>query len=173
MGNTAYEKFSDQIPLTREVRLPMVANSTAETAVEIDTDIPQGSKVGWIIYGMRYQFRVIASPHLPLSVGNVNGLALVQLCRGDVPDTPVFLDPGDADLILEEVIDVIQSTAVGFDYYAWPRTIRRSAVTQLPKLYLMFGSTADFTTLSDPLNELYAEILYHLVGAPEAPRERL
>ena len=171
---TAYEKFADQIPLIHEVQLVMPADTTVETAVEIDTAIPPGGKVGWVIYGIRWLFQNVAAPYARIQPGIATDAVLnLQLCRGDVPGTPVRLSRSDSDLIVEDIFDISVATAVGVTYIEWPRLVRRSAVTQLPKLYLMFVSDVDVTNISAATTEIFAEILYHLVDAPKAQRERL
>ncbi len=173
-SKTAFEQYADKIPLEREVHLVMIADSSDEVGVEIDTDIPAGSKLGWIMYGMRWQIRTIASPHLPVGIPpDASNLFMIQLCRGELPATPVLLEPGDESLVMEEIVDVPFNSAVGFALNSWPRTIRKPAVTQLSKLYLMFQTGVDSVPISAATIEVYAEILYHLVKAPSAPRERV
>ena len=171
---TAFENFVNQIPHEKEVQLPMVADSTAETAIQIDTDIKQGSKVGWAIYGMTYLFQDIASPHARRDLGQDDTVVVVQLCRGDVPSTPILLSRGDSDLLLEDCLSVVQASGVGHRLDYWPRRVSKLCYTQLPHMYLMMQSTPnDCTGLSATTIELFAQIHYMPMVAPKAPVERV
>lgn len=170
-AKTDFEKFEDALPLIREIRLPMVADSTAEVAVEVDTDIAAGSEFGWIIHGMRWIFQNVSAPHLRVTLGTMNGVATLQLCRGERPATPVILSRGDRDLIIEDSIDSMVVSSVGVNITNWPREVAQPAVTQMSKLYLMFMSTADIATISAATLEIFAEIMYSVVKAPKVSRE--
>ena len=153
----------------------MVADSTAEVATEIDTDIAPGSKIGWQIYGVRYAFQDIASPymrHNPHVGFAVSHVGVFQLCRGQKPATPVLLSAADEDLILEDIMTGEKATAVGGQMtFIFPRVVMVPAVTQLPKLYAMYVTSHDNTVISVASIELRGAVLYHLVAGPEARRE--
>jgi hypothetical protein len=176
MAKTAFETFSDELPMEREFHLPMIADATGEVGVEIDTDIPAGAAIGWQIYGVRYHFQNIASPfarinpHAGFVVGHI---AVFQLCRGELPATPVLLSGGDDGLILEDIMTGEKATAVGGQMtFMYPRMVMHPAVTQMAKLYAMYQTVPDNTVISLTTIELFGAILYHLVKAPNAPRER-
>ena len=168
---TVLDQTEEKIPNEREFHIGIPANTTAEAAAEIDTGIKARSNVGWVIYGLRWQIQNIASPHARISLNwTVAGLVTVQLCRGEEPATPVLLSAGDNQLIMEDTIDIMAASAASFIAMTWPRIVRKLAVTQLPKLYVMFQSNVDFTALAET-SEIVGHVLYHEVEAPAAPRE--
>jgi hypothetical protein len=83
----------------------------------------------------------------------------------------VLLSRGDSNLIIEDSMDLSLNTAVGVNIDPWPREIAAPAVTQLGTLHLMFWTAVDNAAISDALNEIYCEIMYDVVAAPEIRRE--
>jgi hypothetical protein len=165
---TGWANFGDRKPLEEHVRLPMVADSSVETAVEIDTGLEPGMKLGWTLVGLDAGFRTVASPHHPIAHGAASMESTLQLCRGDLPATPVLLHPSNDNVIFDMPMQVNSETAVGydrFDGYCW-RT-RKPERTQREKLYLMFGSDIDWAAISAATTEIFAILYYFLVSAPE------
>lgn len=172
---TGMELFQDARPLEREFSIDMVATSTDEVGVEVDTDIRSGSKTAWAILGLRYAFELIAAPNTPFGPGATAAhLAwYLQLVRGALPTVPVCIGRQDHDLIGEDIVEYTISTAVGFNFSTWPREVPFLGVTQLPTLHLTFGTTADMAEISLTTYRLVGSIIYNLVTAPKARHEDL
>jgi hypothetical protein len=170
MAKTAFEQFDDAIPYEREFHLPMVADSTNEVAVDIDTDIPAGGTVGWTIVGMEWQFVDIASPYTKrnsIITAGVNNMTL-QLGRGEAPGTVTLMHPGDDDLIAEDIL-CMQYAAGGEFPLTWPRGKAIRDVTQLGTLHVRFATSVDVTDISATTIEIFGKVLYYPVHAPKAP----
>lgn len=174
-SKTGMEIFQDARPLEREFSMLMAAASTTEVGVEIDTDIRSGAKEAWAILGLRYSFEVVAAPNIisPLSHAAAAGATILQLVRGKLPATPVFIGRQNHDLIGEDVLEVNVATAVGVQDRTWPREVPFQGVTQLPQLHLTFGTDQDFQAISAATTRLVGVILYRLVTAPKARHEDL
>jgi hypothetical protein len=172
MFATPYEEFGGRMPYEKDFELVMVDNSTVEAAVEIDTDLDEGSYSGWNILGFDYQICVNTEPYLHIAVGNTAVDAWAQLCRGDVPNTPVKLKPGHRDLIMEdsfawEAGDATSQLWQGSHIHK----VRKMAQTQLGKIYFMFGTVADWAAVSADTNSIFGTVYYFPVKAPRGPRE--
>lgn len=174
-AKTGMEKFQEGRPLEREFKIVCAATSTDEVGVEIDTDIAAGSKFAWAIVGLEWAIEVIAAPNLAMALGRpaADGLAVLQLIRGELPVTPVHIGRHDNRLIGEDMVEVSFSTSVGFEIRTWPRQVPFMDVTQLPTIHAIFGTTSDFSTMSAATNRIVGKILYHLVSAPKARHEDL
>ena len=172
MGNSTYEKFRRSIPLKRDIHLPMVATSTTEVAVEVETGLAPGSKFGWEIVGVSYWFQNIASPHTIISPNVTDSRLQIQLVRGEVPATPVMLSMGDNDVIAQESVDNIVHDATSRETIIYPRAIPAAATTQRAALYLMFVTSVDVTAISLTTVELFAHLHYFVVDAPPVAGEQ-
>lgn len=172
MGNTTYEKFRDSIPLKRDIHLPMVATSTTEVAVEIETGLAPGTNFGWEIVGLSYWFQNIASPHTIISPNVTDARLQIQLVRGEVPATPVMLSMGNNDIICQEAVDNIVHDATSRETIIYPRAIPAAAVTQRLALYLMFVTSVDVTAISLTTVEMFAHLHYFIVPAPAVKGEQ-
>lgn len=166
-GETGWVTFGAKKPLEHHVHLPMVADSSVETGVEIDTGLEVGMKMGWALVGMDWGFRTVASPHLPIvEVVGVTNSAVLQLARGDLPTSPLMLSPKDDNLIYDSALGNQYVTGVGHSRYdAWHRH-RKPARTQKSKLYMQFGTVSDWTDISAATTEIFAILYYFLVSAP-------
>lgn len=169
------EALVAQQPRRKEFVIPMVADSTTEVAVDIDTDISNLDKVAWMILGVEYQFELIASPYTK-KVGFVDAALDVahvfQLAKGEAPATPVSYSALDNNLLLEDVIAraVITDGPILLEY---PRKILRTCFTQQETLHALFYTTVDDTLISDTTIQLVGNIVYVPVTAPTARGESL
>lgn len=171
---TDYEKFADAMPLHRDVHVVMGTDSTIEVATEIDTDIGAGIPVGWAIIGLRWVIEAVALPSwVPSWNISAVGCAHIQLLRGAKPNTPALKDRFHHDVLGEDIVERATATAVGGLRETWPREVPFEAVTQRPKLHLVFGTTVDFTEISATTYRVAAQVIYRLVGAPPARHEDL
>ena len=172
---TQLEKFQRAIPRVKEIHLPMLADCSVETAIEINTDLAAGMSWGWEIYGFTWCFRVSASPHIlrHMSPAVADESWVLQLCRGDMPATPVTLAPSAEDHVMEDAAVIEFATAVGTNILPGWRSVARRATTQRSSLYLMFGAETDIVDVSDPAIEIYAELAYRVVPGPLILGERL
>lgn len=169
MAKTGYETFGDQKPLEHHIQLPMVADSSAETGIEIDTGLAPGMKLGWTMVGVDWSYRLLASPHtVVVEIPTADISASLQLCRGDMPATPLLLHPKDEHLIYDMSHSIWTDTSVGgaLDEDSWHR-IRKPARTQKSKLYLQYATDADWTLMSVGSIIVFAVLYYYLVNAPE------
>jgi hypothetical protein len=152
----------------------MVADSSAETAIDIDTNLKSTDKVGWMILGFDWFFETVASPYTrisPHSAALADNIYCLQLNRGESLATPVFLRGGDNDLMMEDIIDIQVATSVGFLALNWPRKVRRVAFTQQETIHLLFGTTADSTDISVATIQIYCEIIYIALKASKGRGE--
>lgn len=174
MPETGMAKFLAEKPSEAEFKIVMVADSTTEAGITIDTSIEAGQKVAWAIVGMRWMFEAVAAPHLPRGIGApAMSTGVLQLVRGELPATPVLVGRHDRDLLGEDMIEVSVSTAVGYAVMTWPREVPFMAVTQLPKIHAVFGTEADWAQVSDAAYRISGAVLYRLVTAGEARHEDL
>ena len=166
IGTTSYEKFRKAKPLPMEVHLPMGTDSSAVVAVEIETGLGPGMELGFELVGMDWHYQDILSPHSPPAFDLSTDINFdVQLCRGELPGTPVKLGMGHHDLIYHDPVMIEWLTTVGAIQIEWPRKIRQPEVTQKEQLYLLHVTDVDFTPISLTTIELVATVWYYLVDA--------
>ena len=111
--------------------------------------------------------QLIASPYTRVALGGAtDAVAILQLVRGPVPATPVFVDRGQNELLMEDILAQDHRSDIGWAIHPWPRLVRRSAVTQMSKMYLLFGTDVDIPAISLTTVEVVAEVLYQVVVAP-------
>ena len=171
-----FEDLVADEPKRKEVKFPMVVDSSVETGVEIETGIGSADKVGWVILGFDWFFVDTAADYHRFdcfAAGAGDETHMLQLCRGELPDTPVILRGGDNDLLMESIIHFTHYTGVGAFIKSWPEQVRKNAYTQQDKLHFTYGSRTDIAHISTVDVSIYAEIFYIPVKARNARGDHL
>jgi hypothetical protein len=163
---TTLEKFQASMPGREKFELPMGADSSVEVAVALDTGILAGT--GWQVYGIDWRFALAVAPYSSVGLGNNADRSYhLQLCRGEVPDVPVLLEPEHKDLVMEDSFVMTFSTGVGMFVMEWPRRPRQAGVTTQDEMYIMFGTSNDDADISAATTQIVGAVLYDLVDSKD------
>ena len=161
-GQTGFEKFLKETPRRAEFTIAMVADSTTEVWVDIDTGIDDGQ--AWLMYGMEYSFENI-DPTIPLAwISGANSFkASLQLHRND--ESEILLARNDNDVIVDHHLLYTILTS-GATIQAEPIKVPINNVTLQPTLRVLFRTSVDVVNLSAATAQLSGVILYDIISAP-------
>lgn len=168
-SNSQFNKVLATIPSEATFEIDMVADSTNEAWVDIDTNLSDGE--AWLIYGCEWTFEVIADPRAPLAPSTALIARTFQLHRTD--DSEVLLQANDDQVIVHHVHNAALAGAAGLHNYNYPYRVAKRTVTMQPTLRALFRTSADDGGISDPLNHLVGKIFYDKVAAPDIGTSKL
>ena len=150
-----------RLPHTYKFVIPMVATSTDEVWVDINTFL-RGSD-GWHIVEVAYGWESI-DPTTPLAIAPAANVSTVlQIHRNQ--DNELLLNANDDDVLFNDQlmfeIDCAQPTA-------FPRRVPVDIVTTQRKLRALFRTSADFANISVATVQMFIQLKYHQLNGPKS-----
>lgn len=167
----AWQEILDSIPAELEFHLPMVADSSVWTYVDVDTNLGDGEAM--VIYGMEWLYE--STTAATMLVGAVIGAAdddlfCLQVQRGDSYTEKAFSN--DSKVLIQHVLgsDIVTSGVVPFEM---PFRIMKRCITYQTKLRIGFKTTTDSASISDPAVRIAGKILHDVIDAPDVGSTKL
>jgi hypothetical protein len=172
-AQSGFNKVLASIPSEANFIIPMVADSSNEVYVDIDTQLMDGE--AWLVYGAEWTFENV-DPTVPLVARNAaaNNAAVIQIHRND--DSIILLNHNDDDLIFEDVwIQSYIATAAGttIDQTFFPRRFGKRTITFSENLRVLFRTYADHTEISATTVQIAGKVFYDRISAPSIGMSKL
>lgn len=167
-GVSAFNKWVGSIPREENFQIAMVADTTTEVWVDIDTNLLDG--YAWALYGIEWFFQDPATfEPLTFYGPNVANTFALQIHRND--DHELLIRYDDDDLWLHHHIDVMTLTS-GAGISAGPYSREKPSVSFSPTLRAVFRTEVDATELA-AADLLVGKIYYDIIKAPTAAQTKL
>lgn len=167
-GVSAFNKWVGSIPREENFSIAMVADTTNEVWVDIDTNLLDG--YAWALYGIEWfiQNPTTFEPITWYGPNAPNSLAL-QIHRND--DHELLIEYGDDDLWLHHHLDIMTLTS-GAAIAQGPYRREKPSVTFGPTLRAVFRTDVDATNIT-AADLLVGKIYYDIIKAPTAAQTKL
>jgi hypothetical protein len=159
---TGFDKFLEDTPRRAEFVIAMVADSTNEVTVDIDTALDDGQ--AWLIYGMEYGFENV-DPTIPLPVygAGVDVAGTIQVHRNTESD--ILLASNNNRLMAQHKVEMAFLTS-GMAMLTEPYKVPINTVTLQPTLRVIYRTSADNTNISAATAQISGVLLYDIISAP-------
>lgn len=152
------KKVLADLPHEAKFTIPMVADSTNEVWVDINTHLRNGD--GWRMQSLKYGWEFI-TPTLPLFLAPAADLATaLQIQRNT--DNELLLNQNDDDVIVHHTI-IWHSDVYNAEL---PYKVPIDTVTTQPKLRVLFRTSGDFAGMSLATVQLVGRIMYQKLDGP-------
>ena len=167
----AWQEIIDSIPGELEFQLPMVADSSAWTYVDVDTGLGDGEAM--VIYGMEWVFE--STTAATMLAGSIIGAAgddimCLQVQRGtDLTDKA---HTNNNKVALQHLIgsDIVTS---GIVPYEMPFRMQKRTISYQSKFRIGFKTTTDIGDISETTIRIAGKILHDVVDAPDVGATKL